>query len=113
LLTLLHLPLSLQLDRQDAQERAEARRVQIERANKMLADDTDRVKNLHGRLLLAETMAENAALVAYKQSRKQLEGAQKAAFVQQQRQVGDEVTASRCSFIRRKAQQRQGCAVHA
>ena len=78
----------LQLDRQDAQERAEARRIQIERANKMLADDTDRVKTLHGRLLLAETLAENAALVAYKQSRKQMEEAQKAAFVQQQRQVG-------------------------
>jgi hypothetical protein len=37
--------------------KAEQRRMAIERANKMLFDDTDDVKALHGKLLLSEVRA--------------------------------------------------------
>jgi hypothetical protein len=44
----------LQADRQEALVKAEQRRMAIERANKMLFDDTDDVKALHGKLQLSE-----------------------------------------------------------
>lgn len=45
---------ALQADRQEALVKAEQRRMAIERANKMLFDDTDDIKALHGKLLLSE-----------------------------------------------------------
>jgi hypothetical protein len=48
---------ALQADRQEALVKAEQRRMAIERANKMLFDDTDDVKALHGKLLLSEVRA--------------------------------------------------------
>jgi hypothetical protein len=50
----LELTVLLQADRQEALVKAEQRRMAIERANKMLFDDTDDVKALHGKLLLSE-----------------------------------------------------------
>ncbi len=51
-----------QLDRQEAELRAEQRRIQIERANKILFDETDRVKAFHGKMLLSDVLAENTQL---------------------------------------------------
>lgn len=53
----------------------------------MLFDDTDRVRTLHSSLLLAEVMADNENLVAYKQQIQALKSAQEAAFVVQQNQA--------------------------
>ncbi len=66
---------------------AAERRMQIERANKMLFDDTDRVKALHGKLLLSEVLKQNEGLLAQKQQIKVLRQAQEMAFVEQQRQA--------------------------
>lgn len=51
-----HLPplLCIQADRQEALVKAEQRRMAVERANKMLFDDTDDVRALHSKLLLSE-----------------------------------------------------------
>lgn len=43
-----------QADRQEALVKAEQRRLALERANKMLFDETDDVKGLHGKLQLSE-----------------------------------------------------------
>jgi hypothetical protein len=44
----------MQADRQEVLVKAEQRRMAIERANKMLYDDTDDVRALHGKLMLSE-----------------------------------------------------------
>lgn len=46
--------LSLQADRQEALVKAEQRRMALERANKMLFDETDDIKALHSKLQLSE-----------------------------------------------------------
>lgn len=46
--------LELQDDRREALVTAEQRRMALERANKMLYDETDDIKALHGKLLLSE-----------------------------------------------------------
>jgi len=74
----------LQIDEQDAEERAELRRRQIESANKMLYDDTDRPKALHSKLLLSDVMHERVAQMDYAQQIKALKRQQDDAFLVQQ-----------------------------
>lgn len=59
---MLHTYVHTQIDRQEAELRAEQRRIQIERANKMLFDETDRVKGFHSKMLLSDVMKENEQL---------------------------------------------------
>lgn len=77
-------PSSLQIDEQDAEERAELRRKQIEAANKMLYDDTDRPKKLHSKMLLSDVMQERVAQMDYAQQIKALKQRQDTAFLVQQ-----------------------------
>ena len=74
----------LQIDEQDAKERAELRRKQIEAANKMLYDDTDRPKKLHSKMLLSDVLQERVAQMGYVQQIKALKHNQDAAFLVQQ-----------------------------
>lgn len=74
----------VQIDEQDAEERAELRRKQIEAANKMLYDDTDRPKKLHSKMLLSDVMHERVAQMGYAQQIKALKHKQDAAFLVQQ-----------------------------
>lgn len=74
----------VQIDEQDAKERAELRRKQIEAANKMLYDDTDRPKKLHSKMLLSDVMQERSAQMDYDQQIKALKHKQDAAFLVQQ-----------------------------
>lgn len=74
----------LQIDEQDAEERAELRRKQIEAANKMLYDDTDRPKKLHSKMLLSDVMQERVAQMGYAQQIKALKHNQDTAFLVQQ-----------------------------
>jgi len=71
----------------EAAIQAEHRRIQIERANKVLFDETDKVKTLHGKMLESDSIKENKALVDYKRQIAVLRKAQDAAFVDQQRQA--------------------------
>ncbi|MEW5315480.1 MAG: hypothetical protein WDW38_006905 [Sanguina aurantia] len=77
----------VEVDRDEAQLRAEARRIQIERANKILFDETDRVKGFHSKLLLSDVMKENEGQLVQKRGMAVLRRAQEAAFVEQQRQA--------------------------
>lgn len=75
---------AVQIDEQDAEERAELRRKQIESANKMLYDDTDRPKKLHSKMLLSDVMQERVAQMDYAQQIKALKQKQDADFLVQQ-----------------------------
>lgn len=77
----------VEIDTQEAELRAEQRRIQIERANKILFDETDRVKSFHSKMLLSDVMKENEQLVEVKRQIDVLRKAQEAAFVEQQRQA--------------------------
>ncbi len=76
-----------QLDRQEAELRAEQRRIQIERANKILFDETDRVKGFHSKMLLCDVLHENTQLQEVKRQIEVLKRAQEQAYVEQQRQA--------------------------
>ncbi|KAJ9519428.1 hypothetical protein QJQ45_023068 [Haematococcus lacustris] len=80
-------PNTLQADQAEAEMRAEQRRIQIERANKILFDTTDKVKALHGKMLLCDAIKENESLIGFKKQIAVLNKAQEAAFVEQQRQA--------------------------
>lgn len=71
--------------------------MQIERANKILFDETDKVKALHGKMLQSDAIKENAALVDFKKQIDVLYKAQEAAFVEQQRQALE--VFGKCSFL--------------
>lgn len=77
----------VEADRAEAEIRAEHRRIQIERANKILFDETDKVKALHGKMLQSDAIKENEALVEFKKQIEVLKKAQEATFVEQQRQA--------------------------
>ncbi|GFH25797.1 uncharacterized protein HaLaN_23823 [Haematococcus lacustris] len=77
----------IEADQAEAEMRAEQRRIQIERANKILFDTTDKVKALHGKMLLCDAIKENESLIGFKKQIAVLNKAQEAAFVEQQRQA--------------------------
>jgi hypothetical protein len=83
-----------QIDRQEAMLRADQRRLQIERANKILFDETDRVRGFHSTLQKADIIQENEALIGYKKQIGMLRKAQEAAFVEQQRQALEQADAA-------------------
>lgn len=66
---------------------AEMRRIQIERANKILFDESDKVKVLHSKMMESDSIKENEKLVMYKRQMDVLRKAQDAAFMEQQRQA--------------------------
>lgn len=83
-----------EIDRQEAMLRADQRRQQIERANKILFDETDRVRGFHSTLQKADIIQENEALIGYKKQIGMLRKAQEAAFVEQQRQALEQADAA-------------------
>jgi hypothetical protein len=85
--TLSHALYTAQVDRNEAEIRAENRRLQIERANKMLFDETDRVKGFHSTMIVADVIKVNEGLIGYNQQVTALTRAQEQAFVEQQRQA--------------------------
>uniref|UniRef100_A0A6S8NDH6 Trichohyalin-plectin-homology domain-containing protein n=2 Tax=Dunaliella tertiolecta TaxID=3047 RepID=A0A6S8NDH6_DUNTE len=100
----------IEADALEATLQAENRRVQIERANKVLFDETDKVKTLHGKMLESDAIKENEALVAYKKQIAVLRKAQDAAFVEQQRQAleaADAVELKKYEEARQRAMQQR------
>lgn len=73
-----------QIDVQEAKLKAEARQLQIERANKMLYDETDKVKSFHSSLLLSDVLQEREAQIAYKASQDTIKKKHEAKFVKEQ-----------------------------
>merc|ERR1712147_165301 len=58
------------IDREEAAIAGEKRRMAIERANKMLYDDSDRVKNFHSNLLLSDVLKEREAQIEVSRQKK-------------------------------------------
>merc|ERR1711907_431545 len=58
------------IDREEAAIAGEKRRMAIERANKMLYDDSDRVKSFHSQLLLSDVLKEREAQIEIARQRK-------------------------------------------
>ena len=75
------------MDREEAAQRAAERQLLLQRATKMLHDESDKVKKLHGRLLMSEVIAQNKALVAHKGRVAALRAAEEAEFVKGQRRA--------------------------
>lgn len=73
-----------QIDIQEAKLKAEARQLQIERANKMLYDETDKVKSFHSSLLLSDVLKEREAQIEYKKHVHTLKKKHEAQFVKEQ-----------------------------
>ena len=73
-----------EVDRQEAKIKAEARQLQIERANKMLYDDTDKVKSFHSALLLSDVLKEREHQIAYKGAVETIKKRHEAVFVKEQ-----------------------------
>merc|ERR1711959_310836 len=61
------------IDREEAAIAAEKRRMAIERANKMLYDDNDRVKAFHSNLLLSDVLKEREAQIEVSRQKKKNE----------------------------------------
>lgn len=57
------------IDAEEAALQKEKRRLAIERANKILYDETDRVKALHSRLILSDVLQEREAQIALKKQK--------------------------------------------
>lgn len=55
-----------QIDNQESELKEKRRMEQIERANRMLFDGTDKAKAFHGKLLMSDVMKEREAQVEYK-----------------------------------------------
>ena len=56
------------IDREEAAIAGEKRRMAIERANKMLYDDSDRVKTFHSQLMLSDVLKEREAQIEVRRS---------------------------------------------
>mmetsp|Transcript_10473 Transcript_10473/g.29777 ORF Transcript_10473/g.29777 Transcript_10473/m.29777 type:complete len:474 (-) Transcript_10473:192-1613(-) len=74
-------------DERQARIKAEERRVQIERANKMLYDQTDRVKAFHGTLLRSDVMLENEKQIEFKRHISGLQKKLDGEFLVQQKEA--------------------------
>merc|ERR1719161_2777967 len=61
------------VDAQEAKLQLDARKATIDRANKLLYDESDRMKSFHSRMMLCDVLAEREAQVALKGELKKLE----------------------------------------
>mmetsp|Transcript_5625 Transcript_5625/g.14269 ORF Transcript_5625/g.14269 Transcript_5625/m.14269 type:complete len:461 (+) Transcript_5625:108-1490(+) len=73
-----------EMDRKEAKLKAESRQLQIDRANKMLYDETDKVKSFHSALLLSDVLKEREHQVEYKQHIATLKKKHESVFVKEQ-----------------------------
>ena len=96
-----------QVDAMEAALKAEQRQLQIERANKMLYDETDKVKAFHSSLLLSDVLQERENQIAYKQARQTVKKRHEAEFVRKQKEALEIAEAAE----QRKFEERRGRAL--
>ena len=75
------------IDKIEADIKAESRRLQIERANKMLYDDSSRVKAFHSSLMTSDVMLEREAQIAYKHAIEIKKKKREEVFLKKQRKA--------------------------
>ena len=94
------------VDRAEASARAEARQRQIARANKMLYDETERVKSFHSSLLLSDVLSEREAQIEHAARTRSLRAKHEAQFVSEQTRavaVAESAEAIKAGERRRRA----------
>ncbi|KAG8467133.1 hypothetical protein KFE25_000449 [Diacronema lutheri] len=79
--------LRVAIDKEEEAFKAEQRRLAIERANKMLYDQTDRVKALHTRMHMADIEAVRNEQVAFKARTKERDRRRESLWVEQQKDM--------------------------
>ena len=94
-------------DRAEAAARAAARRARIERANRKLYDETDRVKSFHSSLLLSDVLKEREAQIEHKKLEASVRAKHDAQFVNEQRRAAELASAAET----RKAAERKSRAL--
>jgi len=77
------------IDREEAAIAGEKRRMAIERANKMLYDDSDRVKTFHSNLMLSDVLKEREAQIEVARQKKKNERRREKYWAEMQQEVCD------------------------
>jgi len=78
------------IDREEAAIAAEKRRMAIERANKMLYDDSDKVKSFHSNLLLSDVLKEREAQIEITRQKKKNERRREKYWAEMQTEACEE-----------------------
>jgi hypothetical protein len=104
------------LDAEEAQIQLEQRKATIDRANKLMYDESDRIKSFHSKMMYCDVLAEREAQVALKGELKKLEGIREDRFLEMdkqnyrkmlEREVKEKETKEELSRITAKAQKEQ------
>merc|ERR1712217_922848 len=75
-----------EVDAQEAKIQLDARRSTIDRANKLLHDESDRMKSFHSKMMLCDVLAEREAQVGLKGELKKIEQIREDRFLEMEKQ---------------------------
>lgn len=76
----------MKIDAEEARIQLEQRRATIDRANKILHDESDRMKSFHSKMMLCDVIAEREAQVTLKDELKKLEQVREDRFLEMEKQ---------------------------
>mmetsp|Transcript_35531 Transcript_35531/g.75780 ORF Transcript_35531/g.75780 Transcript_35531/m.75780 type:complete len:483 (+) Transcript_35531:83-1531(+) len=105
-----------QIDAEEAQIQLDQRKATIERANKLLHDESDRMKSFHAKLMMCDVLAEREAQVSLKGEMGKLEQIREDRFLEMEKQnyrrmlereMKEKETREELSKITAKAQKQQ------
>jgi hypothetical protein len=74
------------IDAEEAKHQLELRRATVERANKLLHDESDRMKSFHSKMMLCDVLAEREAQVSLKHELNKLEHIREDRFLEMEKQ---------------------------
>jgi hypothetical protein len=74
------------IDAQEAKLQLDARKGTIDRANKLMYDESDRMKSFHSRMMLCDVLAEREAQISLKTELKKLEHVREDRFLEMEKQ---------------------------
>merc|ERR1719161_2863792 len=74
------------VDAEEAKIQLDARKATIDRANKLLYDESDRMKSFHSRMMFCDVLAEREAQVSLKTELKKLEHIREDRFLEMEKQ---------------------------
>jgi len=104
------------VDAEEAKIQLDQRRATIDRANKLLHDESDRMKSFHSKMMLCDVLAEREAQVGLKDELKKLEQVREDRFLEMEKQnyrkmlereMKEKETKEELSKIAAKAQKEQ------
>merc|ERR1712066_507857 len=74
------------IDAEEAKIQLDQRKATIDRANKLLYDESDRMKSFHSKMMMCDVLAEREAQVSLKEELKQLEHVREDRFLEMEKQ---------------------------